>query len=50
MVTDGSALGQAKFAWAFKYNAKGAALIPYGVVLCTSRQIIVTASVRSALN
>ena len=50
MVQGASALGQAKFVWACKYNAKDAALTPYGVVLCTSKQAIVAANGRSALN
>ena len=50
MVKDGSALGQAKFFWAFKYNAKESQLSPYGVGLGTSKQALVTAKIRSALS
>lgn len=50
LVKDASALGQAKFVWAFKYTAKEASLSPYGIVLCTTKQVIVSAKGRSALN
>ena len=50
MVKDGSALGQAKFFWAFKYNSKESLLSPYGVVLGTTKQALVTAKMRSALS
>ena len=50
MVKDARALGQGKFLWAFKVNAKEALLSPYGVVLCTSKQALVTAKIRCALN
>ena len=50
MIKDAGSLGHAKFIWAFKYKAKESALSVYGVVLCTSRQAVVTAKIRSALN
>jgi hypothetical protein len=50
LVKDASALTQAKFVWAFKYIAKEASLNPYGIVLCTTKQVIVSAKGRSALN
>ena len=50
MIAAGLALGQAKWIWAFKYVAKDAELRVYGVVLCTSKQAIVTAKIRSALS
>ena len=50
MVKDARALGQGKFLWAFKVNAKEALLSPYGVVLCTSKQALVTAKIRCALS
>ena len=50
LVQDARTLGQAKFFWAFKYSAQQAQLTPYGVVLCTSKQALVTAKIRCALS
>ena len=50
LVQDARTLGQAKFLWVFKYNAQQAQLTPYGVVLCTSKQALVTAKIRCALS
>ena len=50
MIKDGAVLAQAKFIWAFKYTAREAMLSAYGIVLCTAKQTIVTASERTVLS
>lgn len=40
---DAKQLGQGKFVWAFKYSAKDSSFSPYGIVLCTGKQVIVQA-------
>ena len=48
MIKDAVALAQAKLIWAFKCTAKEVMFGVYGIVLCAAKQIIVTASERTA--
>jgi len=43
-------LGQLKVQWAFKHNTKDSSLMPYGVVLTTSKQIIIPGGGRATLS
>ena len=43
LIEDAKQLGQGKFLWAFKYSATDSSFSPYGIVLCTGKQVIVQA-------